>query len=255
MSCSNIDRKDRTVVISQPMFIPWIGLFEQIKKADVFIHYDDVQFPLGRSFMNRVQIKTSKGVIWLTAPIDRKRSSKLINETHFCSSKEWRCRHLETIRHAFTKSLYADKAILLSKEIYDLPFNNLAEFNIASIELISLKLGMKKKLFLRSSELGITGNSTQRLLDLCVYAGATKYITGWGARNYLKHELFEEAMIKVDYMNYKNLPYSQLYGDFTPYVSILDLVANLGSEAEKHIGSETIYWKDFIKDKTEKIQY
>ena len=54
------------VVVSQTMFFPWIGLFEQVRLADVFVHYDDVQF--ARGFMNRVQVKVADGWRWLTAP-------------------------------------------------------------------------------------------------------------------------------------------------------------------------------------------
>ena len=50
-----------TVVISQPMLFPWVGMFEQVALADVFVHYDDVQFSKG-SFTNRVQLKTARRV-------------------------------------------------------------------------------------------------------------------------------------------------------------------------------------------------
>ena len=62
------------------MFLPWIGLFEQIRLADVFVHYDDVQMPRGRSFVQRVQIKTPRGQQWLSAQIDKKASGRRINE-------------------------------------------------------------------------------------------------------------------------------------------------------------------------------
>ena len=57
-----------TVVVSQPMFFPWVGMFEQIRLADAYVHYTDVQFSKG-SFVNRVQIKTADGFRWLTVPL------------------------------------------------------------------------------------------------------------------------------------------------------------------------------------------
>ena len=51
------------------MFFPWVGLFEQIRLANVFVHYDDVQLPQGRSFTTRVQLKAPTGVHWLTMPV------------------------------------------------------------------------------------------------------------------------------------------------------------------------------------------
>ena len=63
------------VVISQPMFFPWVGFLEQMRLADVYVHYDDVQFSKG-SFTNRVQIKTPEGFIWLTAPLRNLRAGR-----------------------------------------------------------------------------------------------------------------------------------------------------------------------------------
>lgn len=54
------------VVISQPFYLPWPGLFNQIKMADIFIHYDDAQLPQGRSFCSRVQIRTKDKIGWLS---------------------------------------------------------------------------------------------------------------------------------------------------------------------------------------------
>ena len=68
----------KTVVVSQPMFLPWIGIFEQVSIADLFVHYDDVQFPQGRSFSSRVQVKAEQGCRWLTVPV--RRDGKAINQ-------------------------------------------------------------------------------------------------------------------------------------------------------------------------------
>src|SRR5690242_3092238 len=93
----------RVLVVSQPMFLPWIGLFEQVRLADVFVHYDDVELPRGRSLVTRVQIKLPSGVRWLTAPIDHTRSGRLINEVVF-AGEGWRAKHLETLRHAYARA-------------------------------------------------------------------------------------------------------------------------------------------------------
>jgi len=73
------------------------------------------------------------------------------------------------------------------------------------------------------------------------------YITGHGAANYLDHQLFEKAGISVEYMNYKMRPYKQAYGQFTPYVSILDLIANAGKAGKKYLTPQTISWKKFLE--------
>lgn len=78
-------------------------------------------------------------------------------------------------------------------------------------------------------------------------------IAGLGALNYIDYKLFEDNNIKINYMDYKKTPYTQLHGEFTPYVTILDLIANEGSKGKDIINSNAIYWKDFIgENKNEK---
>ena len=39
-----IDKERRVCAIMQPTYLPWIGYFNLIKQADIFIILDDVQF-------------------------------------------------------------------------------------------------------------------------------------------------------------------------------------------------------------------
>jgi hypothetical protein len=234
----------RTVVISQPMFLPWVGLFEQVRLADVFVHYDDVQLPQGRSFMARVQVKTADGVAWLTAPLDRKRSGRLINQVVFAAD-DWRDRHLKTLRHAYGKAPYFALMFNLVRQIYCHATDNLAEFNIHATETIARCLGLAP-VFRRSSQIGISGSSTPRLVEFCLAAGADTYVTGHGALNYLEHDKFEERSVAVRYMDYRRLPYPQLHGEFTPYVTVLDAIANVGEGAGRLVASGSVPWRDVV---------
>ncbi len=237
-----------TVVISQPMFIPWLGLFEQIRLSDIYVHYDDVQLPQGRSFTARVQIKTNSGITWLTAPIDRSHSGHSINETLLINDTRWRNKHIKSLQQWYARAPFRETMLGIAKEVYAYETNNLAEFNRHAIEFISEWLGLKPR-FLSSSELGIEGSSTKRLVDLCVYCKADKYVTGLGALKYLDYNQFEEKGILVQYMKYEKTMYPQLHGTFTPYVSILDAIANCGQLTAKLLCSQAVYWKDYIRYK------
>jgi hypothetical protein len=94
--------------------------------------------------------------------------------------------------------------------------------------------------------LGIGGSSSQRVLDIVKALGGARYVTGLGARKYLDHQLFEDSGIRVEYMDYNKSSYKQLHGEFTPYVSILDLIANKGKDGIEIIQSGTIDWKDYL---------
>jgi hypothetical protein len=95
-------------------------------------------------------------------------------------------------------------------------------------------------------ELCINGSGSQRVLDIVHAVGGTIYITGHGARNYLDHEAFEESGIKVHYMHYERSPYPQLWGEFTPFLTSLDLLANLGRDGQYQIASASVPWREFL---------
>ena len=233
-----------TLVVSQPMFLPWIGLFEQVRLADVFIHYDDVQLPQGRSFMSRVQLKSANGISWLTVPIDHTKSGKLLNETVIFESEDWRSKHLLTIRHAYARRPYFNVMFELAENILSQRTDHLAEFNIGAIEQIAHWLGLSPR-FVRSSTMAVEGASTKRLVALCETVNCDIYITGHGALNYLNHQEFEEKGISVRYIDYRKVPYDQGNGEFTPYVSILDAIANCGERTRDLLCSDAIHWRDF----------
>ncbi len=233
----------RTLVVSQPMFLPWIGLFEQVRLADVFLHYDDVQLPQGRSLMSRIQIKVGEEVQWLTAPIDRQRSGKLLNEVHYLDEAGWRDKHLKTLRHAYARAPHGQRMLELAESIYAQGISRLDLFNLSAIETLAKAIGLDTQ-FGRSSQCNVTGSSTQRLIDLCKHHEADTYVTGHGAAKYLDHQAFEESGITVRYMDYELAEYPQIAGTFTPYVSVLDAIACCGDEASSLIKSSAVDWKE-----------
>ncbi len=235
------------VVISQSMYFPWVGLLEQIRLADIFVHYDDVQYT--RGFYNRVQVKTANGIKWLTVPLRDHHRGQRIDEVLVDDRTDWRGRHRDVLRQAYLKAPFRDEMLTIVDHVFSKNAQTLADVSRESILALAHYFGLAETTrFMCSAYLGISGSSSQRLHDICVALGATIYITGHGARNYLDHELFEKSGIQVQYMKYRMISYPQLYGGFTPYVTALDLVANLGRTGAKVICSESIYWKELLNE-------
>lgn len=229
------------------MFFPWIGLFEQIRLADVYVYYGDVQFSKG-SFVNRVQIKTAQGIKWLTVPLQGVSLGQSIDQVQINSSFNWRV-HLDVLRQAYAGAPYCEQMVALVESVYSRPVQTIGDLSRASIDVCCSYFGLSaNRRFVDVRDLGIGGARSQRVLDIVKALSGTQYITGLGARNYLDHQLFENAGIRVEYMNYEKAPYLQLHGEFTPFVSILDLIANVGEEGSEYIRSGTIYWKDYLNN-------
>jgi hypothetical protein len=236
------------VVVSQPMYFPWVGMFEQINLCDAFVNYDDVQFSKG-SFINRVQIKTNSlnGFNWLTVPLKNLKLGVLINELEIDNRKNWQKQHLELLRQAYKFAPYVDEMIELVSALFDICSDNIGLTSMKSMELVINYFNLAEgKDFYDSSRLGIRGSSSVRVFQIVQHLKGTHYITGHGAKNYLDHSLFEQNGIRVEYMNYLRLPYPQQFSGFNPHVSILDLIANVGKQGKDYIKSSTIYWKEFL---------
>jgi hypothetical protein len=218
------------VVISQPMFFPWVGMYEQIRLADVFVHYGDVQFSKG-SFTNRVQIKTAHGNKWLTVPLQQLSLGQSIDEVLLDTRTDWRRQHLGQLRQAYAAAPYRNDMLALVKSVYELPHATIGQLS-------------RETMMAGCSYYGLEAG--RRFVEVGEVLGGTRYITGLGARHYLDHQLFEDAGIRVEYMDYRKLPYPQQHGEFTPYVSLLDLIANTGPQGIEYIVSGTQHWNDFL---------
>jgi len=236
----------KSIVISQPMFFPWVGMFEQMRLADVYVHYDDVQFSKG-SFTNRVQIKTAQGIRWLSMPLRDLHLGQEIRDVLVDDRQDWRRKHLQTLEQAYAGALFRDEMLGLADEVYRSPADRVSDLAAASMEALRRYFGLANPSeILWSSRLRIPGESSARVLAIVKLLGGNVYITGHGARNYLDHELFEREGVRVEYLDYEKLPYPQLHGEFTPYVSALDLIANQGSAGVRVICSTSLLWRDFL---------
>jgi hypothetical protein len=236
------------VLITQSMLFPWVGMLEQIRLADVIVHYDDVQFSKG-SFTNRVQVKTANGLRWMTVPLRNLRLGQVIDEVEMHDISVWGEQHMALLKQGLQGAPYAQDAFELMREVYASNYNNLGALARASMLKLAHYFGLlEKKRVIDVRDLGIGGSSSSRVLEVVRAVGGDVYITGHGARKYLDHEAFERANVEVRYMQYTCQPYPQTWGEFTPYVTGLDLVAHCGQQGAEWIISSAVPWRKFLAD-------
>lgn len=228
------------------MYFPWVGMLEQIRLADIFVHYDDVQFSRG-SFTNRVQIKTQNGIRWLTLPLRDYHLGQKIDEVQLDDRTDWRSRHRDILRQAYMKAPFVNEMLQLVDSVFEKDASTVADVARNSMLALASYFNLDRPKYVSSDALTIGGASSERVYDITAHLEGSAYITGHGARNYLDHELFEKSGISVLYMAYERAPYPQLHGEFTPYVTALDLVANCGVDGAKVIHSGTVDWREFTR--------
>lgn len=235
------------VAASQSMFFPWVGLLEQVQLADVFAHADNLQFSK-RSFTNRVQIKTPHGVRWMTVPLKGLTVGQSIEEVQIHPANQWEPQHIALLELSFRGAPYARDVLALVREVYAESHQNIGSLARASLlsvcDYFGLSAGTR---FVDLKDLMVEGRASDRALAIVKKLGGDEYITGHGGLNYLHHEAFEDAGVRVSYMNYECAPYPQMHGAFTPYVSSLDLIANCGKDGRAYIKSGTLPWRELLK--------
>jgi hypothetical protein len=221
------------VVILQPSYIPWRGYFDQIRRADLFIFYDDVQYDK-HGWRNRNQVKTAQGKQWLTIPVHSKGVTDgiAIKDVRIDWSKPWAKNHLKALTYAYSKAEHFASFAPWLASVYARRDEFLADFTIWLTIEISQKMGISNTRFMRSSEIpGIDGQKTDRLIQILERVGATHYISGPSAQDYIERGKFDSTGISLEFMEYNYPEYPQLHGPFDPFVTVLDLMFMTGPEA------------------------
>lgn len=222
-----------TLAVLQPGYLPWLGFFDQMQRVDIFVYYDDVQFDK-HGWRNRNRIKSPVGPQWLTVPVlSTGYHGQSILDTEIDGSKFWSKKHLNAIRQNYARAPYLKTYLPEIESTLNFCWRYLVDLDLALIEMMCHWLDIQTPTA-RSSTLGITGDRSMRLLELCRHFGANIYLSGDAAQDYLEVELFADHGVTVEWQRYQHPTYAQIHGDFVPYLSALDLVLNNGS-ASQHI--------------------
>jgi hypothetical protein len=197
--------------------MPWLGYFDKIVKSETFVFLDNVQFKKNE-FQNRNKIKTAQGWMWLTVPVLYKYPEQ-INEVKINNRVDWRKKHLRTLAINYHKAPY-----------FHVFFPEVEQFYAADSQFIS---EVNKEIAIASALGHLPMEPSERLAAICESRGADTYLSGAGGRTYLDLVPFNKRGITVKFQAFNHPLYPQLYGDFIPNLSVLDLLFNCGPESLK----------------------
>ncbi|MBF0553533.1 MAG: WbqC family protein [Nitrospirae bacterium] len=216
--------------IIQPSFLPWRGTFHIINSVDKYIVFDDVQYDK-HGWRNRNRIKTHIGVQWITLPVLTKGlSTQMIKDAKIDNKKNWQKKMIKTITSSYKDAPFFYLADVIFS-ILSRGYNYLLDIDMDLLVAINKLLRIDVDI-LFSSDLNIEyDDRISRIVSLCKAVGANHYISGPSARDYIKdNSIFENNGIVLEYQTYDYPPYNQIYGEFIPDLSIIDLLFNVGIE-------------------------
>jgi len=226
-----------TVSIHQPNYLPWLGFFDKIRRSDVFVIFDNVQYPRSKGhFGNRNKIKIYNDSKWLTVPVEGKSEMKNFNQIKY-KNNNWKEEHLRLIDQFYRKSKYYKIYIEDFKDEFMKEYDNLSDFNSNLIKYFMYELNIDTVVY-QSSELvkdDITG--ADRIMSILKKLKASKYITGSGpgSKRYINEDDFVKADIELEWQDYEPKEYTQLNGEFIPYMNVLDLLFNKGPYSNQYL--------------------
>lgn len=227
-------RQPLRLAILQSNYIPWKGYFDIVHDVDLFVFYDCVQFT-PRDWRTRNKIKTSHGPLWLTVPVGVDRN-RLIHEVQIPDDK-WQAKHWQTLVQNYGKCAHFGRYKDFFEHLYlGRRWNSLSEFNQHLVTHISHDFLGLTTTFEDSRKYDLRGHKLDRLLDLVVKTGATSYLSGPSAKDYVEPARFDELGVELLWKDYSGYPeYPQRFPPFEHGVTILDLLFNCGPDAPAYI--------------------
>jgi hypothetical protein len=221
------------VSIHQPGYLPWHGFFHRLALSDLHILFDTAQFEKN-GFNNRVKIRTAQGEQWLTVPILAKGrfGNNPIKDAQTNPTVAWQENHWKTITQSYGRATYFSEHSPFFRDFYTIPWTHLGPLNITALTYLARALGINCRL-VKASELSVTGQKSELVLNLCRAVGATTYISGVNGRDYLDRRAFADAGVELRFQCYKEPHYQQFRQGFRPYISVVDLLFHHGPAARE----------------------
>lgn len=217
------------VTIHQPEHLPWLGFFDKIRQADIWVVLDHVQYRKCY-FQNRNRIRGDRGPVWLTVPVLIKgRHLQALNDVTVDNegSPRWRQKCLNRLVHCYRHApFFADHGGFFA-DLYERRWPSLVELNEEIIRYLLIAFGIEVRT-VRSSQLKAAGARSDLNLGICKQLGADIYLSGVSGREYLDLSRFEADGIEVRFQEFHHPVYRQMHEPFVPCLSAIDLLFTYG---------------------------
>jgi len=227
------------VTIHQANYFPYPGFFQKVSLSDVYVVLDKVQFQF--DITNRNKIIAPDGS-WTRISVPIKKGHKFFEarNVEIDNDLPWAEENWNLIHKSYNESPFFDLYKVFLNSLYKKSWDLIFDLNLQILKKVFDWLDIKTEIVLES-ELDVTGTTSQRLLSICKKLGADTYISGIGGKKYLDEKLFENNKIILKYQNYNPITYPQhLSKTFIPNLSIIDLLANTGTESGKLLNNLTL---------------
>lgn len=223
------------ISIIQPCFVPWLGYFEQIALADYFVYLDDVKYTK-QDWRNNNQLKSNNGLGKIFVPVQKTNEQTLINQALISYNEKWEQKLINAISPWYIHAPYFTEILNLIKSVIFNKYEKLVDLNFNLNNAFLKYLEIKTPIYFASDIPKTTNDKNLRLLEICKhFDNVDIFYDGKKAANFIDAELFKKNGVTLVFQDYIQTQYQQLWGDFLPYMSVIDALMNCGKNTKKII--------------------
>jgi hypothetical protein len=219
----------KRIAIHQPQYLPYLGFFHKVAHCDCFVALDHVQFQKnGLQNRNKLKCNSETGWQWLTVPVLHNHGQS-ISQTRIDSATPWAKKHWNAVLMNYSRAPHFEDYSYAIRDLLCRDWTSLCELNMALIEWV-LQVTDIPTPVIRSSSLGVEGERSELLINICRALDGDCYFSGPGGWRYMDLSMFESAGIEVEWQEFECPVYEQRYAHrgFIPNLSALDALLNCG---------------------------
>ena len=221
------------LAIMQPYFFPYLGYWQLIHAVDRFVVYDDVNY-IKSGWINRNRILINGVATYITVPLYQSSSYKRICDTQLQTFIKWSDKLLKKIENTYKKTPYFTETFPIIEKIILYKTDNLADFLANQLIELSKLMNLDTEIVLTSriyENHQLSGQ--ERVIDICKREKTNIYLNAIGGQTLYDSKTFKDAGIELQFIEMKPFSYPQKLTEFVPYLSIIDVLMNVGVEGVK----------------------
>jgi hypothetical protein len=215
--------------ITQPTYLPWVGIFKAIDLTDTYVFYDDTQFER-HSWHNRNRVldPVRRVPAMLTVSVAKHSRETAIRDMRI-ADPEFYQDHVSKLRAWYSRAPFLKPTLDVLQEVFSRRYVHLVDLTSGLTMMLASYLGLSTS-FRFSHDSNIQGDKYTRPLAFARSLGSPVYLSQVGARDYTDISAFAACGIKVVFLQFQHPEYRQLCKPFTPYLSIVDMLMNIGPQ-------------------------
>ncbi|WP_397452441.1 WbqC family protein [Pseudomonas sp. NA-150] len=233
----------RTIAMMQPYLFPYLGYFQLIAAADVFVLGDDLQY-IRSGWVNRNRILHNGEGRLITFPLKRDRFDLPINQRQLCENfEEEATRLISLITLSYAKAPYFNQVMPLLERLIRFPVKNLALYIEHSIRELCAYLHIDTPI-MRGSDLhiGTPEDKQDRVVRIVKSFACERFLNPIGGIELYDPDYFAQHDLLLHFFKIDAIGYRQFRNPFVANLSIIDvLMFNCIEQVQELLSSFSVY--------------